>query len=306
MNKGTAKTSEPLLSVVIPTYNRADYITQTIESVLQQTYENIEIIVIDDGSTDDTADVVLRFGRKVRYVRQENAERGASRNHGLRLANGDYIAFLDSDDLWLPGKAAVGIQFLHGRPAVGLICTDAIEIDGEGKERRILRAGGLSGKVTGKLLQNNFVIMPTHIARASVVRQIGGFREERELSGSEDWEMWVRLSLIADIAYVPEVTAKYRVHTANTMSSAAGMQRSMGRAAALFHRSEQLARSHRKSLRKMDANVALVNAINYCSYEDWKTSLRLLAEAFESEPRTVLDPRFGYTLYRLAKNSVGL
>jgi len=148
--------------------------------------------------------------------------------------------------------------------------------------------------------------MPTHLARTSVVRQIGGFREERELSGSEDWEMWVRLSLVADVAYTPEVTAKYRVHYANTMSSAAGMQRSMGRAAQFFHDSERLARSHCRSLRKMDANIALVNAINYCSQRDRKRSLELLVQAFGSNPKTILDPRFGYTLYRLAKNSARL
>jgi glycosyltransferase involved in cell wall biosynthesis len=299
---GPARSAEPLLSVVIPSYNRADYIGETIESVLQQTYSNIEVVVIDDGSTDNTAQVVEPFAPRVRYIRQENAERGASRNHGLRLAKGEYIAFLDSDDLWLPDKAERGIHFLRDRPGVGMLCTDAIEIDGEGKERRLLHARGYSGKVTGKLLQNNFVIMPTHLARTSVVREIGGFREERKLSGSEDWEMWVRLSLVAEIAYIPQVTAKYRVHTANTMSSAEGMQRSMGRAAQLFNESEHLARTHKRSLRKMDANVALVNAINYCSQRDRKNSMQLLAHAFASDPQTILDPRFGYTLYRLAKN----
>lgn len=306
MSGSLSLTPRPLLSVVIPTYNRADYIALTIESVLQQTYDNIEVIVIDDGSTDNTAVVLEAFAPQVRYVRQQNAERGASRNHGLRLASGKYVAFLDSDDLWLRDKVAGGIELLEARPDVGLLCTDAVEIDGNGMERRILRAHGFSGQVTGKLLENNFVIMPTHIARASAVRQIGGFREERELSGSEDWEMWVRLSLVADIAYVPEVTAKYRVHTANTMSSASGMQRSMGRAARLFHESEQLARLHRGSLKKMNANVALVNAINYCSQRDRGRSLKLLREAFGSNPKTILDPRFGYTLYRLAKNSAGL
>jgi len=299
---GPARSAEPLLSVVIPSYNRADYIGETIESVLQQTYSNIEVVVIDDGSTDNTAQVVEPFAPRVRYIRQENAERGASRNHGLRLAKGEYIAFLDSDDLWLPDKAERGIHFLRDRPGVGMLCTDAIEIDGEGNERRLLHARGYSGKVTGKLLQNNFVIMPTHLARTSVVREIGGFREERKLSGSEDWEMWVRLSLVAEIAYIPQVTAKYRVHTANTMSSAEGMQRSMGRAAQLFNESEHLARTHKRSLRKMDANVALVNAINYCSQRDRKNSMQLLAHAFASDPQTILDPRFGYTLYRLAKN----
>ena len=296
----------PLLSVIIPTYNRADYIALTIESVLKQTYDNIEVIVIDDGSTDNTAQVVKPFARKVRYVLQANAERGASRNHGLRLAKGKYIAFLDSDDLWLPDKAAAGIHFLERNPEVGLLCTDALQINGSGKETGTLRAHGMSGRVTGRLLQKNFVIMPTHLARTSVVREIGGFREERELSGSEDWEMWVRLSIVADVAYIPEITAKYRVHTANTMSSAAGMQRSMGRAAQLFRQSEQLAHSYGRSLRKMDANIALVNAINYCSQGDRRRSVRLLTDAFSSDPTTAFDPRFGYTLYRLIRNSAQL
>src|SRR5215471_9220074 len=147
----------PLVSVVIPTYNRADYIGETIESVLQQTYSNIEIIVIDDGSTDNTAQVVERFESRVRYVRQENAERGASRNHGLRLAQGEFISFLDSDDLWMPSKAAAAVSLLQENPAIGLVCTDAVQIDGQGKEVQTLRARGRSGDVTEKLLQDNFV-----------------------------------------------------------------------------------------------------------------------------------------------------
>lgn len=306
MSDRSRRKAGPLLSVVIPSYNRADYIALTIESVLEQTYKNIEVIVIDDGSTDETAKVVKPFGPKVRYIRQENAERGASRNHGLRLADGKYIAFLDSDDLWLPDKAAAGIEFLDKNLEAGLLCTDALQIDGNGEETSSLRAHGFSGQVTGQLLQKNFVIMPTHLARTSVVREIGGFREERELSGSEDWEMWVRLSLVADVAYIPKITAKYRVHSANTMSSAAGMQRSMGRAAQLFRESQQLAQSYGRSLRKMDANIALVNAINYCSQGDRRESVRLLADAFASDPMTIFDPRFGYTLYRLIRNSARL
>ena len=295
--------AKPLVSVIIPTYNRADYIAETIESVLGQTYDNIEIIVIDDGSTDNTAEIVRGFGRKVRYVWQENSERGASRNHGLRLAKGEFIAFLDSDDLWLPEKAAEAVDYLKAHPAVGLVCTDAMQIDEKGRETRRIRARGHCGQVTDKLLQNNFVIMPTHLARTSVVKRIGGFREERELSGSEDWEMWVRLSLVAELAYLPKVTAKYRVHTANTMSSAAGMQRSMARAAELFRTSDQLSPSHKRNLERMDANIALVNAINYCSQRDRRTSVRLLAEAVSTDPRSLIDPRFGYTIYRLLKNS---
>lgn len=292
---------QPLVTVVIPTYNRADYIAETIESVLSQSYPNIEVIVIDDGSTDDTAKVVARFVPQVSYVQQENAERGASRNHGLRLARGDYVAFLDSDDLWLSTKVADDVSYLEANPDVGLIHTDAIIIDAVGRELRVLRSRAPSGRVTGALLERNFVTMATHLARASVVREIGGFREERELSGSEDWEMWVRLSLRTNIAYLPRVSAKLRTHPGNTMTNASAMRRSMTAGAKLVHESEQLGQSYGRNLRRMDANMALVNAINSCSEGDRKASSAHLREAFLKEPRVVLDPRFGYTAFRLLK-----
>ena len=292
---------EPLVTVVIPTYNRADYIAETIESVLSQTYRNIEVIVIDDGSTDGTAQVVAPFIPRVSYVQQENAERGASRNHGLRLARGKYVAFLDSDDVWLPTKVADDVAYLEARPDVGLIHTDAVIIDAVGRELRVLRLKAPSGRVTGALLERNFVTMATHLARASLVRDIGGFREERELSGSEDWEMWVRLSLLTNIAYLPRVSAKLRTHPGNTMTNASAMRRSMNAAARLFRENEQFGPSYGRNLRRMDANIALVNAINSCSQGDRRDSVTHLHEAFANNPRIILDARFGYTIYRLLK-----
>jgi glycosyltransferase involved in cell wall biosynthesis len=303
MSEPQSVSARPLVTVVIPTYNRADYVAETIESVLGQTYENLEIIVIDDGSTDDTASVVERYAPRVRYVWQENAERGASRNHGLRLAKGEFIAFLDSDDVWLPHKVEDDVAYFTAHPEVGVIYSDAIEIDADGKETGILKARGRSGRITRALLERNLVFMPTHLARTAKVREVSGFREERALSGSEDWEMWVRLSLVTEFAYIPKVTAKYRIHAANSMSSAAGMRRSMSRAAELFRASDSLA-PYRSTFRKMDAHIALVSAINYCSQKERRESVGLLASAVRSDPRTLLDTRFGYTIFRLIKNSV--
>ena len=103
-------TGRQLVSVIIPTYNSGTYVTETIDSVLNQTYPHREIIVVDDGSTDDTPEQVRRYGSAISYIRQSNSGVGAARNTGLRAASGHYLAFLDSDDLWLPEKLAVQLD----------------------------------------------------------------------------------------------------------------------------------------------------------------------------------------------------
>jgi len=297
---------QPLVSILIPCYNAERWVAQCIESALSQTYPNNEIIVIDDGSKDNTHEVVEQFVPAVRYVWQENAERGAARNHGLRLAKGEFIAFLDSDDLWLPEMIERCVAFLRANPEIALVYSDAVQIDAAGRELRVLSAGKPGRNPTDRLLKSNFLSIGRHMIRTAVVRKIGGFREERELSGSEDWEMWVRLSLEARIGYLPVVTTKIRTHPGNTMTNAAGMERSMARAADVFERSPAIRSTHRATLRRMRANMAMVNAINYCSQKEARKSLRLLAKAASADARVVLDPRFAYTIARLLKAKLGL
>ncbi len=148
---------QPLVSVVVSSYNRADYVAETVESVMGQTYPKIDLIVIDDGSTDATGEVIRRYGDKVHYVWQANSERASARNHGLRLAKGEFIAFLDSDDLWLPEKVERDVNFLCANPRFGLVYTDYVQIDAVGRELRVVRVAGPSGRVTEALLRRSFV-----------------------------------------------------------------------------------------------------------------------------------------------------
>lgn len=289
----------PLVTVVIPSYNRAQYIAETIESVLGQTYPNIEIIVIDDGSTDNTREIVENYVPRVQYVWQENAERGASRNHGLRLAKGEFISFLDSDDLWLPNKVEDDLAAFQDTPEAGVVFSDAMEIDAEGRELKIMRIKAYSGRVTERLIQNNFVVMATHLVKTELVRKIGGFREERQLSGSEDWEMWVRLSTISDFKYFPKANTKKRTHDANSMTNAEGMNRSMKYALGLMLISDQLPPEAKKTIPKAEAQISLVSAINYCSNGDKKMAAKFLRKSFNQDPRIAADLRFGYTIFRL-------
>ena len=113
----------PLVSVVIPSYNCGGVIGDTLESVLAQDYPALEVIVVDDGSTDDTCDVVARYGDRVTLLQQRNAGAAVARNAGIRCARGDYVALLDADDLWLPGKLSIQVDHLEGNPQVGTCCT---------------------------------------------------------------------------------------------------------------------------------------------------------------------------------------
>src|SRR5918996_212462 len=114
------------VSVVIPTYNYGRYLPEAVESVLHQTFPDLEVIVVDDGSTDDTRELIGRFGDKVCYIYQRNQGLPAARNTGIRAARGEYVGFLDSDDLWLPGKLALQVPRLDSRQAVGLVYADAL------------------------------------------------------------------------------------------------------------------------------------------------------------------------------------
>jgi len=289
----------PTVSIVIPTYNRADYIAETIESVLAQTYPLAEIIVIDDGSTDNTREIVAKFEPQVKYVWQKNAERGAARNHGLRSATGEYIAFLDSDDVWLPNKIEQEINIFNSNQQAGLVYSDVQIIDVHGNFLHNIKRKGFSGKVTAHLLRDNFVSIGSHLIKTQVALASGGFREERQLSGSEDWEFWVRLSTQVEFAHLPQITAKIRTHPNNTMTNAAGMERSMSYAYELVKSSNYLSLTQKNILPKTRAWLALINAINYCSNGDRKIAADFLLKALKNNAQILLDKRFGYVVMKI-------
>ncbi|MBM3888790.1 MAG: glycosyltransferase, partial [Verrucomicrobia bacterium] len=210
-----------MISVVIPTYNRAQFLAETIESVLAQVYREFEVIVIDDGSTDNTAEVVARFGDKVRYVPQPNSERAVSRNHGLRLATGEFLAFLDSDDCWEKQALIEMVKSLRANPAAAFT---AVSCSIVGADSRVLSVfypgGGVEGVLPHafhQLLRTNVVGSPSAVLlRRSVLERWGSFDENRGLLGVEDWELWARLAFHAPIVCRRWPLVRYRRHFSNT------------------------------------------------------------------------------------------
>ncbi|NJL01798.1 MAG: glycosyltransferase [Spirulinaceae cyanobacterium SM2_1_0] len=201
----------PTISIVTPAYNAQQTIGATIESVLAQTYRDFELIIVDDGSQDETAAVVRGYDDpRIRLYVNSNTGAAASRNHGFTVSTGDYIAFLDADDLWLPGKLAMQLQALqaHQEASVAYSWTDWIDTDGQP-----LRHGGyatFSGDVLAPLLVVNFLEHGSNplIRRAAVIA-VGGF--DATLPASQDWDFYLRLAARYQFVNVPVVHIFYRV-----------------------------------------------------------------------------------------------
>src|SRR5882762_2853867 len=210
----------PRVSVIIPTYNSGRFIVQAVQSVLDQTYRQFEIIVIDDGSTDATKDILRDFDGYIRYFYQENRGPSAARNAGIEIAGGDYICFLDADDIWMPNKLAVQLAFMAQYDDIGLVFSDEEEVDLDtGLHRSILAKTGFRSDIVSqipmqdafkKLLIENFIPTSTVMARTTCFIKAGLFDES--LRVVEDRDMWLRIAAYFTIACVPVILGKKRAH----------------------------------------------------------------------------------------------
>lgn len=194
------------VSVVLPTFNRANTLGKAIQSVLSQTYENLELIVVDDGSTDNTEEVVKGFAdSRLRYVcHGENRGAGAARNTGIKIARGEYIACQDDDSEWLPEKLEKQIKaFEKALPNVGVVYSGAYAIDGE--MRTYLPHPHLTqkeGYLHKQFLKGMFIVQPSVVIRKECFKAVGMYDEK--LPSREDWDMWIRLSKYYDFKFIDE------------------------------------------------------------------------------------------------------
>lgn len=188
--------NNPTVSIIIPTYNRSRLLARAVKSVLNQTYQNFELIIVDDGSTDDTREIVAGFNdKRIRYVRhEENKGEAAARNTGIKAARGGYIAYQDSDDEWLPEKLAKQMKLLEdASPEVGVIYTGFWKT--ENHKRTYVPFSWVSrknGDIHKELLKGNFIGSPAVLIKKECFNKVGLFDEN--LRNLVDWEMWIRIS----------------------------------------------------------------------------------------------------------------
>lgn len=210
----------PTVSIIIPTYNRSALLKQALQSCLDQTFRDFEIIVVDDGSTDDTRKMVERLNSpQIVYIHQPNRGRSRARNRALSKARGRYIAFLDSDDMYLPEKLAVQVKALDENPSYSAAYTSAFNIDVDGNFHPYVydaTAGGWIYKEIALYIPLT-ICLPTVMVRKEVFDKVGLF--DPKLSRFEDTDMWRRIAKISPYLSIPQPLCKIRYHEGNEMES---------------------------------------------------------------------------------------
>ena len=204
----------PTISVIIPTYNNASVVKEAIQSVLEQTLSDYEIIVVDDGSTDNTREVVRSFSdKRIRYVYQENRGRSSARNHAIGLAQGEYVAFLDSDDLFMPTKLEKQVACMEKNPNVLLSHTSYIRVNAGGEYIEEVESGTFSGKVYPEIIRGCPIATPTVMVQRNALG--ANMRFEESIRIGEDTILWTQLARKSIILGIDEPLAKVRIHGDN-------------------------------------------------------------------------------------------
>jgi glycosyltransferase involved in cell wall biosynthesis len=293
----------PTVSVVIPVYNGEAHIGEALHSVFGQTYHDYEVIVVNDGSTDHTEETLRPYRSRIRYVCQDNGDVSKARNTGILHATGQYIAFLDQDDLWLPTKlekhvAAFartdqpGVVFSH----VDKVSSSAIEEalsrgrPGLGRSSRRRKASALravNGDFLDELLQRCMLLPSAVTVRRSLFVEVGLFDERLRVCG--DWDMWLRIALAGHtFSFVDEVLALYRVHSKNTSKDAEKMRADRLRVLDKFFEQSDLPQGYARLRSRAYARAYVASAHPYYNAREYTKFREDVRQALRSDA-TVLD-----------------
>jgi glycosyltransferase involved in cell wall biosynthesis len=282
----------PDVSVIIPAYNSSGFVAASIDSALSQQGVTLEVIVVDDGSTDDTVGIVESYGDQVRCIRQRNQGAYVARNNAAATAQGEWLAFLDADDLWAADKLVKQLQL--GDPEVGLIYSDYRHLDTSNRisGRASDAAELVQGKIFDRLLVDNFIGMSTVLMRTKIFHELGGFTTD--ITGCADWDMWLRYAVTErEVRVQREVLASYRWHPGQMSKSFAARQRNrlevLRRA---IGRSRQLGRPIPRSLERKAYGNSWATAAWFAGTSDQWQALRWSLRALMWQP-------FSTTYYKL-------
>jgi len=280
----------PTVSIVIPTLNRARLLTRAIKSVLNQTYQDIEIIIVDDGSTDETEKVIKRCrNKKIKYIKHKKTiGPGAARNTGIDATCGDYIAFLDSDDEWLPKKLEKQISLFKKNVAKTGLTYCGVELvdqySGKTKEKWLPK---YRGYVFEKNLAKNFIVggSSTVILQREAIKKVGKFDES--LPSCEDWDLWIRIARHYEFDFAPEILVNCFSHSKRISSNFERVRLGL----------KLFSNKYRKEIDKQRNNIKAQHFFHlgnhFCYYGDKSLAKKYLIRAFDLYP---LNPIYFFSI----------
>ncbi len=230
---------KPKVSVIIPAFNTERYLAEAIRSVLDQSYGDYEIIVVDDGSSDGTLDVARSFEPRIKALTKSNGGPASARNLAIRNSQGDYIAFLDSDDLWAPDKLEEQVAYLDKNPAAGLVYGEALMFTGDGADRIIGEKIGYTFNPSFRsLLFGDYIPNSTVVFRRACVDKVGLLNET--LIEGEDYEYWMRVAKHFAMAGIPRHLAYYRIREGNLLGDGSDINKGLNISIAAIREIEKL------------------------------------------------------------------
>ena len=276
---------QPLVSVIMPAYNSAQTIGTAINSVLMQDYLNWEIIIIDDGSTDDTLNEIRKFkDARIKVFSQDNQGPSVSRNYGIKIANGEYIAFLDADDFWEKDKLNLQLQMLcNSEERMGLVHSNYYEFDHKRsylpKPFRYTKMLNLEGNVYESLVIHNFVATLTVIVKREVFDNIGYF--DTSLKAPEDWDLWIRIAKKYTFGYIPTPLARYRLNPSGISKNYYAFEKELQKVINRY----LIAENHPQTSQKFGLWLFYRHmAHGYARHGDFCRSFDRLSKAFRMKP----------------------
>ena len=206
----------PTVSVIIHTYNNEKFIAETVASVLNQTYKDYEIIVVDDGSVDGTRDALVPYMQKIRYHYKENGGIASAKNAGISLSETEFVAFLDHDDLWVPDKLQLQMEHFNENPQIGLVYAKYTSFR-DGKELRTKPEKGYSGWIFKELLSKSFIQTSTVVVKRECLDAVGPYDETFSLG--DEYDMFLRISKKFQCGFIDKGLTRYRVHDTNASNN---------------------------------------------------------------------------------------
>lgn len=293
---------KPLISVIIPTYNCREFLSEAIQSALNQSYRPIEVIVCDDGSTDDTAQLLRTFGDTITVIQGKHKGVSAARNSAIAASRGEYLAFLDADDCWLPDKIRLQVESMLESPAA-VVCHTGCELfgaeQGDGPIESARRER-IQGKCFDRLFFANGIVLSSALVRRTAF-PLEGF--DTNLSGPEDYDLFMRILFDAEALYLPDILTRYRRH--QTQATADGAKRiqvqvNIARLNTLRRFADRIDTATYDAMYQFSLEELKVCTYSRYWQRDWKSSIRGFHELRNQGVAIPLLHRLkAWTMYRL-------